>query len=120
MVARIHKALANPGNFHATVIMASIHGIWSGVSFEELNTAIQYHRLEACRWVSQQILDPKKAKSEATIATIATLALLEASFFDCIGFDMRLLDTHVAGMQKALKYKPGKTKDNSLQSLTRM
>ena len=91
-----------------------------GASFDEIKSALQWHRVEACRFVSHQLQDPKRAKSESTIAAIAILALLEACFFDCIGFELRLLDTHIDGLQKALNYKPGKLKDNALQSLTRM
>ncbi|OIW33764.1 hypothetical protein CONLIGDRAFT_191062 [Coniochaeta ligniaria NRRL 30616] len=105
----VHKALANPGMLHVCLSLSAIQHLWStgSDSWGSLKIPLQYHKVEAYRYVRQQIENPKEANNDTTITTVASLALLEASLWEikagpAAGSIQNIL-THLQGLQKIVE-----------------
>jgi hypothetical protein len=106
---RVHKALADPGILHVCLSLSAIQHLWStgSGSWDSLKVPLQYHKVEAYRYVRQQIANPKEANNDTIITTVASLGLLEASLWEIQGgpaagsIDNTI--THLQGLQKIVE-----------------
>lgn len=87
---------------------------------------LQYHKLEAYRYVRQQVQDPKRADHDTTITMVASLALLEASLWEikagpAAGSIQNIL-THLQGLQKIVEtyLKPKDSEETLFQRTIKM
>jgi hypothetical protein len=69
---------------HVCLSLSAIHTLWSSGSgsWASLTLPLQYHKVEAYRYIRQQIENPQQADNDTTITTVASLALLEASLWE--------------------------------------
>jgi hypothetical protein len=59
--------------------MTAIKYRWDTGSMDRIKKSFLHHKLEAIKFVNEQIQNPKMAATDCTIASIAALALAEVS-----------------------------------------
>ncbi|CAJ2506097.1 Uu.00g002270.m01.CDS01 [Anthostomella pinea] len=75
----VHKALSHPGFLHAAMLMTTLHWAWCTGDVEQFRVPYLYHKLQAIRFVNEQLKHPETAVNDGTIAAVASLALVENS-----------------------------------------
>ncbi|KAI1393802.1 uncharacterized protein F4822DRAFT_424265 [Hypoxylon trugodes] len=73
----VHKALSHPGFLHAALLMTALHWAWSTGDVEHFRVPYLYHKLQAIRFVTDQLRNPDAAVHDGTIAAVSSLALVE-------------------------------------------
>ncbi|KAI1505438.1 hypothetical protein F5X99DRAFT_415898 [Biscogniauxia marginata] len=73
----IHRALSHPGFLHAALLMTSLHWAWCVGDIEQSRVPYLYHKLQAIRFVNEQLKNPETAVNEGTVAAVASLAVVE-------------------------------------------
>ncbi|OTB06783.1 hypothetical protein M426DRAFT_9216 [Hypoxylon sp. CI-4A] len=73
----VHKALSHPGFLHAALLMTALHWTWSTGDVEHFRVPYLYHKLQAIRFVTDQLSHPDAVVHDGTIAAVSTLALVE-------------------------------------------
>ncbi|KAI0603553.1 hypothetical protein F4775DRAFT_581443 [Biscogniauxia sp. FL1348] len=73
----IHRALSHPGFLHAALLMTSLHWAWCIGDVEQFRVPYLYHKLQAIRFVNEQLKNPETAVNESTVAAVASLAVVE-------------------------------------------
>ena len=94
-----------------------------GDSFDNLKVPFLHHRGEAFRLVSRemQVMQKTMENAEYTVSTITILGALEGTLHDQVGFDLKLLEVHLKGMQQFLSLCPRRiVVDSPFQSMIRM
>lgn len=76
---RIRRALSNPACLHVALLMTAIKFTWDTGSMERIKKSFLHHKLEAIKFVNEQLQNPRIAATDCTIASIAALALAEVS-----------------------------------------
>ncbi|KAK9781938.1 hypothetical protein SCAR479_01809 [Seiridium cardinale] len=77
----VHRALSNHGFLHAALLMTTLQWAWSTGDGEQFRVPYLYHKLQAIRFVNEQLAGSDTAVDDGTIAAIASLALVE----NCLG-----------------------------------
>ncbi|ORY67149.1 uncharacterized protein BCR38DRAFT_426200 [Pseudomassariella vexata] len=76
----ISCAFSQPEFLPSAILMAAVQYSWITHSISETNrTSTLHHRLEAVRFVNNQLQDPTSMTSNATISTVVSLALAESA-----------------------------------------
>ncbi|KAI1878173.1 hypothetical protein JX265_002541 [Neoarthrinium moseri] len=75
----VHRALSHPGFLHGALLMTTLQWAWSTGDSEQFRVPYLYHKLQAIRFVNEQLANPETAVHEGTIAAVASLALVENS-----------------------------------------
>ncbi|KAH8673556.1 hypothetical protein BX600DRAFT_508807 [Xylariales sp. PMI_506] len=75
----VHRALSHPGFLHAALLMTALQWGWLSGDGEQFRVPYLYHKLQAIRFVNEQLADPEMVVDEGTIAAVASLALVENS-----------------------------------------
>jgi hypothetical protein len=57
--------------------MTTLHWVWSTGDSEQFRVPYLYHKLQAIRFVNEQLAHPDTAVDDGTIAAVASLALVE-------------------------------------------
>ncbi|KAI1484066.1 hypothetical protein F4774DRAFT_405268 [Daldinia eschscholtzii] len=73
----VHKALSHPGFLHAALLMTVLHWAWCTGDVEHFRVPYLYHKLQAIRFVTDQLRNPDAAIHDGTIAAVSSLALVE-------------------------------------------
>ncbi|KAI1451071.1 hypothetical protein F5Y02DRAFT_14329 [Annulohypoxylon stygium] len=91
----VHKALSHPGFLHAALLMTALHWAWSTGDVEHFRVPYLYHKLQAIRFVTDQLRHPDAAVHDGTIAAVSTLALVENSLGS-----VDAVSSHLRGLAK--------------------
>ncbi|KAI1212385.1 uncharacterized protein F4807DRAFT_457881 [Annulohypoxylon truncatum] len=91
----VHKALSHPGFLHAALLMTALHWAWSTGDVEHFRVPYLYHKLQAIRFVTDQLRHPEAAVHDGTIAAVSTLALVENSLGS-----VDAVSSHLRGLAK--------------------
>ncbi|KAI1337744.1 hypothetical protein F5Y15DRAFT_142972 [Xylariaceae sp. FL0016] len=75
----VHRALSHPGFLHAALLMTTLHWAWCTGDVERFRVPYLYHKLQAIRFVNEQLQNPETAVNDGTVAAVASLALVENS-----------------------------------------
>ncbi|KAI0601526.1 hypothetical protein F4775DRAFT_589304 [Biscogniauxia sp. FL1348] len=75
----IHRVLSNPAFLHFVLLLSSIRWTWDTGSMQRIRRSYLHHKLEAIKFVNEQLEDPKTALADSTVATIVGLALAESA-----------------------------------------
>ncbi|KAI0911884.1 hypothetical protein F4824DRAFT_485283 [Ustulina deusta] len=75
----VHRALSHPGFLHAALLLTTLHWAWHTGDVEQFRVPYLYHKVQAIRFVNEQLQDPERAASDGTIAVVASLAVMENS-----------------------------------------
>ncbi|GAW19106.1 hypothetical protein ANO14919_085900 [Xylariales sp. No.14919] len=75
----VHRALSHPGFLHAALLLTTLHWAWHTGDVEQFRIPYLYHKVQAIRFVNEQLQDPESAASDGTIAVVASLAVMENS-----------------------------------------
>ncbi|KAI1189929.1 hypothetical protein F5B17DRAFT_438581 [Nemania serpens] len=75
----VHRALSHPGFLHAALLLTTLHWAWHTGDVEQFRVPYLYHKVQAIRFVNEQLQDLEAAASDATIAVVASLAVMENS-----------------------------------------
>ncbi|KAI0157017.1 hypothetical protein GGR57DRAFT_463059 [Xylariaceae sp. FL1272] len=75
----IRRALSNPACLHVALLMTAIKFTWDTGSMDRIKKSFLHHKLEAIKFVNEQLHSPGIASNEGTIASIAALALAESA-----------------------------------------
>ncbi|KAI0194435.1 hypothetical protein EV127DRAFT_218587 [Xylaria flabelliformis] len=75
----VHRALSHPGFLHAALLLTTLHWAWHTGDVEQFRVPYLYHKVQAIRFVNEQLQDVKTAASDGTIAVVASLAVMENS-----------------------------------------
>lgn len=73
----VHRALSHPGFLHAALLLTTLHWAWHTGDVEQFRVPYLYHKVQAIRFVNEQLQDLEAAASDATIAVVASLAVME-------------------------------------------
>lgn len=73
----IRRALASPACLHVALLMTAIKYTWDTGSMDRIKKSFLHHKLEAIKFVNEQLQNPGMAATDCTIASIAALALAE-------------------------------------------
>ncbi|KAI1376747.1 hypothetical protein F4677DRAFT_72211 [Hypoxylon crocopeplum] len=91
----VHKALSHPGFLHAALLMTALHWAWSTGDVEHFRVPYLYHKLQAIRFVTDQLRHPDAAVHDGTIAAVSSLALVE----NALG-SVDAVSSHLRGLAK--------------------
>lgn len=61
----------------SALLMTTLQWAWSTGDGEQFRIPYLYHKLQAMRFVKEQLANPGTAADEGTVAVIASLALVE-------------------------------------------
>ncbi|KAI1173293.1 hypothetical protein F4777DRAFT_581081 [Nemania sp. FL0916] len=75
----VHRALSHPGFLHAALLLTTLHWAWYTGDVEQFRVPYLYHKVQAIRFVNEQLQDLETAGSDGTIAVVASLAVMENS-----------------------------------------
>ncbi|KAI0816603.1 hypothetical protein GGR55DRAFT_686123 [Xylaria sp. FL0064] len=75
----VHRALSHPGFLHAALLLTTLHWAWHTGDVEQFRIPYLYHKVQAIRFVNEQLQNPESAASDGTIAVVASLAVMENS-----------------------------------------
>ncbi|KAI1737614.1 hypothetical protein F4680DRAFT_209345 [Xylaria scruposa] len=75
----IRRALSNPACLHVALLMTAIKYTWDTGSMDRIKKSFLHHKLEAIKFVNEQLQNPRNAATDCTIASIAALALAESA-----------------------------------------
>ncbi|KAI0199569.1 hypothetical protein F4808DRAFT_208887 [Astrocystis sublimbata] len=75
----VHRALSHPGFLHAALLLTTLHWAWHTGDVEQFRVPYLYHKVQAIRFVNEQLKDLESAASDGTIAVVASLAVMENS-----------------------------------------
>jgi hypothetical protein len=75
----VHRALSHPGFLHAALLLTTLHWAWHTGDVEQFRVPYLYHKVQAIRFVNEQLQDVESAGSDGTIAVVASLAVMENS-----------------------------------------
>ncbi|KAK8125364.1 uncharacterized protein PG998_001123 [Apiospora kogelbergensis] len=78
-VISVHRALSHPGFLHGALLMTTLQWAWTTGDGEQFRIPYLYHKLQAMRFVKEQLADPETAVNDGTVAAVASLALVENS-----------------------------------------
>ena len=70
-----------------------------------------HHKLEAYKYVNQQVANRKRITDDNTIALVATLGLMEAAMWETNGGSLTPIVTHIEGLQKIMALAKGSGED---------
>ncbi|KAI1826234.1 hypothetical protein F4861DRAFT_537340 [Xylaria intraflava] len=73
----VHRALLHPGFLHAALLLTTLHWAWHTGDVEQFRVPYLYHKVQAIRFVNEQLQNPETAASDATVAVVASLAVME-------------------------------------------
>ncbi|KAI0405409.1 hypothetical protein F4802DRAFT_606903 [Xylaria palmicola] len=75
----VHRALSHPGFLHAALLLTTLHWAWHTGDVEQFRVPYLHHKVQAIRFVNEQLQDVDTAASDGTIAVVASLAVMENS-----------------------------------------
>ncbi|KAI1488888.1 hypothetical protein F5X96DRAFT_643329 [Biscogniauxia mediterranea] len=75
----IHRALSNPALLHFVLLLSSIRWTWDTGSMQRIRRSYLHHKLEAIKFVNEQLEDSRTALADSTVASIVGLALAESA-----------------------------------------
>ncbi|KAH8889278.1 hypothetical protein GQ53DRAFT_766966 [Thozetella sp. PMI_491] len=77
--------------------------LWATGDFDSVKLPLLHHKLEAYRYVGQQVKNASTATSDSTIATVASLALMEASLWETNPWSgVPAIVTHLRGIRRIM------------------
>ncbi|RYC59119.1 hypothetical protein CHU98_g7081 [Xylaria longipes] len=79
LLRSVHRALSHPGFLHAALLLTTLHWAWHTGDVEQFRVPYLYHKVQAIRFVNEQLQDLETAASDGTIAVVASLAVMEVS-----------------------------------------
>ncbi|OTA66524.1 hypothetical protein K449DRAFT_430837 [Hypoxylon sp. EC38] len=91
----VYKALSHPGFLHAALLMTALHWAWSTGDVEHFRVPYLYHKLQAIRFVTDQLAHPDAVVHDGTIAAVSSLALVE----NALG-SVDAVSSHLRGLAK--------------------
>ncbi|ORY63429.1 uncharacterized protein BCR38DRAFT_410356 [Pseudomassariella vexata] len=92
---RVHRALSNPGFLHGALLMTTLQWAWSTGDEESFSIPYLYHKLQAIRYVNEQLANPGSVVDDGTIAAVAILAIVE----NALG-SIEATASHLCGLAK--------------------
>ena len=78
----MHKALENEGYLHGSLLLAALNHVWKTKSMDDCKLPILHHKQQAYKFVAQHLKNPNEAAADTVVATVGTLALLEAALWE--------------------------------------
>lgn len=111
---------------HVCLSLSAIQHLWSTRDWQSIKLPLQYHKVEAYRYVRQQVENPEEADNDTTISTVASLALLEASLWEIragpAAGSIQNIITHLLGLRKIVEtyLKPKDSEQSLLQRTIKM
>ncbi|KAK3944567.1 hypothetical protein QBC46DRAFT_251676 [Diplogelasinospora grovesii] len=91
-----------PDFLHGSLVLNTVQHLWATGDFQSVKLQLLYHASEAYRHVGQQVKDPLRATSDSTIATVVTLALMEASLGETYRGGVAAIATQLRGLPKIM------------------
>ena len=83
-------------------MLSAVQWLWATGDFESVKIPLLHHKLEAYKYVGQQVKDPSTAMGDSTVSTVATLALVEASMWQMTSGSFATIVAHFRGLQKIM------------------
>lgn len=111
----VHKALSHPGFLHAALLMTALHWAWSTGDVEHFRVPYLYHKLQAIRFVTDQLRNPDAAIHDGTIAAVSSLALVE----NALG-SVDAVTSHLRGLAKIKELQGEERRPKKMGLLQRM
>ncbi|KAI2612310.1 uncharacterized protein GGS25DRAFT_512843 [Hypoxylon fragiforme] len=111
----VHKALSHPGFLHAALLMTALHWAWSTGDVEHSRVPYLYHKLQAIRFVTDQLINPDAAIHDGTIAAVSSLALVE----NALG-SVDAVSSHLRGLAKIKELQDKERRPKKMGLLQRM
>ncbi|KAI4862177.1 hypothetical protein F4820DRAFT_451238 [Hypoxylon rubiginosum] len=111
----VHKALSHPGFLHAALLMTALHWAWSTGDVEHFRVPYLYHKLQAIRFVTEQLRNPDAAGHDGTIAAVSSLALVE----NALG-SVDAVSSHLRGLAKIKELQGEERRPKKMGLLQRM
>ncbi|KAI1822022.1 hypothetical protein F4861DRAFT_532521 [Xylaria intraflava] len=110
----IRRALSSPACLHVALLMTAIKYTWDTGSMGRIKKSFLHHKLEAIKFVNEQLQDPVTAGTDFTVASIAALALAESAL-GC----RNTAKAHMTGLSQILEIRDDEmiTDGNIFQSL---
>lgn len=89
----VHRAFSHPGFLHAALLMTTLQWTWSTGDDEQFRVSYLYHKLQAIRFVNEQLAKSEPGVDDGIIAAIVSLALVENCLgsADAVAFHLRAL-----------------------------
>ncbi|KAI5927397.1 hypothetical protein F4810DRAFT_722577 [Camillea tinctor] len=94
----IHRAFSNPALLHFILLLSCIRWTWDTGSMQQVRRSYLHHKLEAIKFVNEQLEDPKTALADSTIASIVGLALAESALGN-----LDIAMAHMSGLAKIVQ-----------------
>ena len=104
-------------------MLSAVQWLWATGDFESIKIPLLHHKLEAYKYVGQQVKNPSTAMSDSTVSTVATLALAEASMWQMTSGSLATIVAHFRGLQKIMGLRgksSGVANPSLLQKMIRM
>ncbi|KAI1268565.1 hypothetical protein F5Y18DRAFT_234924 [Xylariaceae sp. FL1019] len=111
----VHRALSHPGFLHAALLLTTLHWAWNTGDVEQFRVPYLYHKLQAIRFVNDQLQIPENASSDATVAVVASLAVMENSLGST-----EAVSSHLQGLAKIKELQAEERRPEKLGLLQRM
>ncbi|KAI0166347.1 hypothetical protein GGR57DRAFT_22603 [Xylariaceae sp. FL1272] len=111
----VHRALSHPGFLHAALLLTTLHWAWNTGDVEQFRVPYLYHKLQAIRFVNEQLQSPETASSDATVAVVASLAVMENSLGST-----EAVSSHLQGLAKIKELQAEERRPEKLGLLQRM
>ncbi|KAI1499848.1 hypothetical protein F5X99DRAFT_419633 [Biscogniauxia marginata] len=99
---------------HFALLLSSIRWTWDMGSMLRIRKSYLHHKLEAIKFVNEQLQDPKTALADSTIASIVGLALAESALGN-----RDIATAHMNGLTRVVQMRDAKavTGGNTFQGL---
>lgn len=111
----VHRALSHPGFLHAALLLTTLHWAWHTGDVEQFRVPYLYHKVQAIRFVNEQLQDLEAAASDATIAVVASLAVMENSLGST-----EAVSSHLQGLARIKELQREERRPKNMGLLQRM
>ncbi|KAI0480082.1 hypothetical protein GGR56DRAFT_252573 [Xylariaceae sp. FL0804] len=111
----VYRALSHPGFLHAALLMTTLHWAWCNGDVEQFRVPYLYHKLQAIRFVNEQLQHPETAAHDGTIAAVASLALVENAL-GCVD----AVSSHLRGLARIKELQSEERRPRTMGLLQRM
>ncbi|KAJ3568334.1 hypothetical protein NPX13_g6455 [Xylaria arbuscula] len=111
----VHRALSHPGFLHAALLLTTLHWAWHTGDVEQFRVPYLYHKVQAIRFVNEQLQNPENAASDGTIAVVASLAVMENSLGST-----EAVSSHLQGLARIKELQDEERRPKKMGLLQRM
>ncbi|KAI1330371.1 hypothetical protein F5Y16DRAFT_362952 [Xylariaceae sp. FL0255] len=111
----VRRALSHPAFLNAALLLTTLHWAWHTGDVEQFRVPYLFHKVQAIRFVNEQLQNPETAASDATIALVSSLAIMENSLGST-----EAVSSHLQGLAKIKELQGQEKRPRKMGLLQRM